>query len=85
MKQKRILIAAAAFMVLTLTACGEKSITAEELPAPAQTYISQHFPGSQILIVKQDYEGFSKTYEVKLDNGIDLEFDSEGAVTDVDD
>ncbi len=84
MKHTLLIIAAVAFMALTLTACGEKTITAEDLPKAAQKYIDQHFPESNILIVKQDHDGLSKTYEVKLDNGIELEFDSDGAIVDVD-
>ena len=84
MKHISIIIAAAAIMALTLTAYGEKAITAEDLPKAAQKYIDQHFPESNILIVKQDRDGLSKTYEVKLDNGMELEFDSDGAIVDVD-
>lgn len=85
MKSISSIIAAIVFMALTLTACGEKAVTAEDLPKTAQKYIQQHFPESSILIVKQDNDGLSKTYEVKLDNGMELEFDSDGAIVDVDD
>ena len=85
MKQTRRLIAAFAFLTMSLTSCDDKPISVEQLPAAAQTYLKENYADSKILIAKKDYEGFSATYEVKLDNGLELTFDSEGVLTDVDD
>ena len=76
---------ALAILAVTLSSCDEKSIPAEQLPETAQTYIQENYPDSKILIVKKDYEMFRATYEVKLDNGLELNFDSDGLLTDIDD
>lgn len=68
-----------------LTSCEEKPISVEQLPEAAQTYIQENYPDSKILIAKKDYEALSTIYEVKLDNGLELTFDSDGLLTDVDD
>lgn len=85
MKQTTRIIVAFAFLAMSLTSCDEKPISVEQLPAAAQTYVKENYPDSKILIAKKDYEGFSATYEVKLDNGLELTFDSDGVLTDVDD
>lgn len=36
-------------------------------------------------MAKKDNEMFSTTYEVKLENGLELKFDSDGLLTDIDD
>lgn len=85
MKRTRILIAAIALMSVTFTSCDEKPISVEELPETAQTYVKENYPDSKILIAKKDYDRFSVVFEVKLDNGLELTFDKNGVLTDVDD
>ena len=85
MKKMKLLMGALMLLALTLTACDDKVIPAEQLPVAAQTYIEQNFPGSTVLIVKKDKELLSTTYEVQLDNGMELSFDGDGILSDVDD
>lgn len=85
MKQTKRLITAIVLLTMSLTSCDDKPISAEQIPAAAQTYIKENYPDSKILIAKKGYERFSATYEVKLDNGLELTFDSDGVLTDVDD
>lgn len=85
MRQTKRTIGTIACLVLFLTSCDEKPIPVEQLPTSAMTYVKENYPNGKILIAKKDYEGFSKIYEVKLDNGIELTFDNDGNVIDVDD
>ncbi len=73
----------AAIAVLGLTSC-DKNIAPAQFPANIQTYVQQKYPGAQILIAKEDNELFSKKYEITLNNGIELKFDSDGNLIDLD-
>lgn len=74
------------FAVLTFAACGndddDQKITIDELPQRAITFIETHFPDSQIISVTLDPNSRSR-YEVKLNNGFDLDFDQEGEWTEI--
>ena len=87
--RNRIILVLAAILTISgasiFTSCDDKPIPMEQLPAVTKTYIEENYPDSKILIAKKDYEWFSTIYEVKLDNGLELTFDSDGAITDVDD
>ncbi len=84
MRKVRILIVAFACM-LAFSACEEKKvITVNELPASAQTYIKENYAGVNVTYVKMEKEAMGTKYDVRLDNGIELEFDGEGVLEDVD-
>ena len=86
MKQITMLITVIAALTVTLVSCcDDKPIPVEQLPVAAQTYILENYPDCKVLIAKKDCELFSTTYEVKLDNGLELGFDSDGLLNDVDD
>ena len=85
MKKTLLTIVALTLLTATFISCDDKPITAEQLPAAAQSYVKTHYPGCIILLAQKDSELFSTTYEVKLDNGIELSFDSDGVLTDIDD
>ena len=71
--------------MVSLAACDQnRIITADQLPAPAQTYIKKTYPGVGVAYVKQDKEFFSTKYEVRLDNGMEIEFDVDGMPRDID-
>ena len=48
------------------------------LPEEATTFLEAYFKGIQLQDVKKDFEGDSFKYEVKLDNGSEIDFDSRG-------
>ena len=50
-------------------------IPAEQLPAAAKAFIANTFPGQEISYAKVDTDFASKTYEVCLNSGIEVEFD----------
>lgn len=76
----------AAMCLTMLTACidSEKTVTADDLPTAAQTYLQQNYSESTILLVKKEVDDLVTTYEVTLSDGMKLEFDSEGNLSDVD-
>ena len=59
-------------------------IPAEQLPAAAKAFIANTFPGQEISYAKVDTDFASKTYEVCLNSGIEVEFDKCGTWDKVD-
>lgn len=83
---KKALLALLALPTLLLvTACeDEKVITAEQLPASARQYIEKTYPTTTIVYAKKDTEWFQTEYKVRLDNGMEMKFNSDGEPTDID-
>lgn len=93
MKVKRMLAAvvmalAMAFGANTASAQGgpglvvQGSQTVEKLPSKAKSFINKHF--KDVAVTKcQEYFAKGK-YEVELRNGVDLEFDRNGKITEID-
>ncbi len=61
-----------------------KPITFEQLPANAQTVITQNFVKENILIIILDKEVFSTEYEVKFNDGKELKFNKNGELIKID-
>ena len=68
----------ALFASVSFVSCKDVIITADKLPATAQTFIKEYFPGSDISYVKKDKELTKTTYEVVLQDGTEIDFDSKG-------
>lgn len=70
---------------LTLfTACDKESVLdANKIPQEITNYINTHFTSHQILQVVEDLDGFTKTYDVVLDNNTVLEFNRKKEVTEI--
>ena len=85
MRQVKLFVMALACMV-TLASCSdeEKIVTTDQLPAAAQTYIEKTYPEKTIVYVKKDAELFETTYEVAFDDGMKIEFNGDGELTDID-
>ncbi len=72
-----------AFLAVTLTSCDDKAITVTELPQSAQAFAKQYY--NNATAVSATSEGmFFKEYELQLDNGTKIEFDSDGEWTKID-
>ena len=58
----------------------------KDLPNLSQTIISQYFPSAKIVKTekKRTPDSDGSIYEIKLDNGFEIEFDANGQVTDID-
>lgn len=61
----------------------DKPITVEQLPAPAQEFIRQHFSDLKVAYAKQDSEWFDRNYEVFFVNGNKVEFSKNGQWSEV--
>lgn len=61
----------------------DKPITFDRLPAPAKVYIQTNFPGEKTSMVLKDDDLIRADYTVILMNGIKLEFEHSGALTQI--
>lgn len=61
-----------------------KPIKVTELPAKAQTLLSQHFNNQKVAFASIESEIIDKNYDVVMQNGTKLEFDKKGNVTEID-
>ena len=61
----------------------DRPMTFEKLPAPAKEYIRTNFPGEKTTMVTKDDDLIFADYTVMLSNGIKLEFEHSGALTQI--
>ena len=61
-----------------------KPIKVTELPAKAQTVLSQHFKNQKVAFASIESGIIDKNYDVVMQNGTKLEFDKKGNVTEID-
>ncbi|MBP5521592.1 MAG: PepSY-like domain-containing protein [Bacteroidales bacterium] len=75
----RIFVALAAMLTSsTLVSCKDVIITPDKLPAAAQSFIKEYFPETAISYAKKDVELTKTSYEVTLQDGTEIDFDSKG-------
>jgi hypothetical protein len=89
-KSRKILVALAgvaiAVMAVAVDVLDEDHvIPADNLPLAAKSYVQDNFPGGTIAYAKKKNDLYRTSYEVKLNNGFELEFDKNGCVTDFED
>ena len=84
MRIKSIFLIVVAFVMMAMVSCDDKVVTIDQLPAPAQSYLTENYPDQKVLIIKKDIEGLSTRYEVILESGMKVEFDGDGSLQDVD-
>ena len=86
MKHKAIItiITFAGMVVLASCNDGDKIITIDQLPEAAKTYVEQNYSDQKVLFVKKDAELFNTKYKVQLEGGMELEFNKNGEVIDID-
>lgn len=75
------LVALAAFA--TALSADDRPMAYEKLPAPAKEYIQTNFPGEKTTMVTKDDDLIFADYTVMLSNGIRLEFEHSGALTQI--
>lgn len=61
----------------------ERTITEQELPQSIRSYIATHFKENKIVKIEEEKKGMAIEYEVKLDNAIELEFNSKNQVKEI--
>lgn len=85
MKQMNKLIMVVALAILSLNVSAQdKVVPFGKLPKKAQTFVSTYYDVNQVSYVVLDKEFLSTSYKVKLNNGIEIEFDDKGQWTEVD-
>ena len=84
MRIKSIFLIVVAFVMMAMVSCDDKVVTIDQLPAPAQSYLTENYPDQKVLIIKKDIEGLSTRFEVTLESGMKVEFDGDGSLQDVD-
>ncbi len=84
MKRIYLLILAAVLSVGAISA-RDKSVAPADLPRAAQLFIEKNFGKNKVHHAKVDSKMLgAKEYEVILKDGTELEFDKNGALTDID-
>ena len=84
---KKIILALAAIFsigVFSASADNDKIINKNQLPAKAQQFISEHFDGVDLSYAKEERDILKKSYEVRLANGVKLEFSDKGVWEEID-
>lgn len=80
---KTLLISLLFPVSLNASADCDKPITLNELPARAQQVVAKHFAGQKVALAKMDTGFLDKDYEVIFVNGHSVEFDKDGAWSEV--
>ena len=75
---KHFLVLGIFALVVLMTACSDKPVTAEQLPEPVKTFIQQTFPGQTISYAEKDVEMTGTKYDVVLADGTRVDFDIDG-------
>lgn len=84
MKKLFLALVAVCLFSGTYAASDDKSITQDQLPEAAQSFIKKHFADQKAVSVTVDNEMLSKDYKVIFENGSKVEFDGKGVWTEVD-
>jgi hypothetical protein len=69
---------------LTISVSAQKKIEVSELPKPAQEFLKKHFSETTVTSAKKDAEHGEKGFEVKLQDGTEVEFWKDGSYREVD-
>lgn len=82
---KKLLTFLMAVALISGAAMARDRVTTDvkELPEAARTLLSKYYPDAGINHIKIDKGVFSNDYEVVLDNGVEIDFDDDGALTEI--
>jgi uncharacterized membrane protein YkoI len=81
--KKRIFLAVVLLLV-AISVSAQKKIEVTELPKPAQDFLKKHFSNEVVASAHKDAEHGEKGYEVKLNDGTEVEFWKDGSYREVD-
>ena len=85
MKAIKFFMLALSFVLMSATCdARETTVSVNKLPKAAQNMIASNYKGKKVTLVKKDVEANSVNFDVVLNDGIKLEFDSNGEWTEVD-
>ena len=84
-KNKFFLVALLCMLLQSVTCLADdKIIPVEQLPAPAKTFVKKYFPQATIEYATKDTEFMGTTYEVRLSDGTEVDFNKKGNWDNVD-
>ena len=73
------------FFIFSIIGCGkEKVIKENELPLTIRTKLETHFASCNIIKIVKDKEDNELSYDITLDCGINIEFNGQNQVIDID-
>ena len=72
------------FVSASSVSCKDTILTPDKLPAAIQSFLKEYFPEMTVSYVKKDSEFAQTTYEVVLQDGTEIEFDSKGQWDNID-
>lgn len=78
MNYKSKAIALAFTLLCTLSVYAQKRISVNELPKPAQTFLTKYFDKVKVQRVEKDVDDGKTTYEVNLAGNTEVDFDNQG-------
>ena len=80
MKRINSFLAGLVCLLSSATVCyaDDMPIPPAQLPAAAQTFVQQNFPGKTIAYAEKDAEFMKTRYEVSLNDGTQIDFDKNG-------
>jgi hypothetical protein len=73
-----IILITTVLAMLGIISCKESIVPADKLPSSAKSFIEEYFPGIPVSYVKKDSHLIGTTYEIVLQDGTEIEFDSKG-------
>lgn len=83
MKQSIIIGVVSALLFSGLTSAQERLIKTSEAPKAIITYLDAHFPKTKIISIEEDVKKSGNTYEVKLNNQVELDFNHKSQLIDI--
>lgn len=79
--RKVLFVLLAAFLMIGCNK--EKAMKESDIPTEITTYVKQYFPDNPIIKVIEDKDDLSISYDVFLESGFNLEFNSKKEVTSI--
>ena len=77
---KKILLAMSVVLISIACAADDRPVVFEQLPSPAKEFINTNYPGEKISYTVVDDDLIRPDYTVRLANGVEIQFDSNGAL-----
>ena len=79
MKKVKLIVAALACLMISAVCFADgKFIPVDQLPQPVKTFVQTNFPEQSIIYAELETDAAGTTYEVKLNDGTELDFDKKG-------
>lgn len=74
---KKLILLGISALVLLMSACSDKPVIPEQLPAAVTSFIQNTYPGETITFAQKDLELTGWKYEVFLADGTHIDFDTD--------